>query len=86
MDQWATAMTINLTLCQGRAKFLAAIEFWHLYIGMAHLLQGMGIAPSTAKEAVLLRKAPRLPIREEQWQGSRIEHFDNIDVRNKALQ
>ena len=79
-------MTIDLALCQGEAKFLAAIEFRHFYVGMANLLQGVGIAAGAAKEAMLFSKAPRLAIREEQWQGSGVEHFDNIDVRNKAFQ
>ena len=86
MDQWATAMTIDLALCQGGAKFLAATEFRHFYVGMTHLLQGVGIAAGAAKETLLFRKAPRLAIREEQWQGSSVEHFDNIDIRDKALQ
>jgi hypothetical protein len=77
---------MDRALGQGSPKFLGAIEFWHFYVGMAHLVQGMGIAAGAAKKAVLFRKAPRLAIGKEQWQGARIEYFDNIDVRDKALQ
>ena len=85
MNKRAAPTTVDLALRQSRAKLVAAIEFWHFHIGMTDLMRRMSIATSHAKQAMLLSKAFGLAAREAQWKGTGVEHFDNVNVRDKTL-
>jgi len=76
---------MDVALRQSQAKFVASIEFRYFYVGTTNLVRCVSVATSNAKQAVLLSKAFGLSTREAQRKGTRVEHFDNVNVRDKTL-
>ena len=59
MNQETGLVSMNISFSQSLEIIVPAIEFRHIYIGVAYFIGAVGIAASTARDTVLISKGLR---------------------------